>query len=207
MELFSSVVRPLESVSMAFELGGRKGGEGRGCSQPHLFSRRDDLPSGLLCFKTLVQTERKRVNGEGEAAVLTARQVPRLSVSRFRSKLHRAAIDADVFVVAVGCACQKTAEQSGVNDCFAVITVPLDRNQPPASLLLTLGENTQLKRSPFKAWSRSVYSHTCYAYCQGLFPCRFLPFRSIPLHFFQNLSLFFLCWLWLTHGFLCGPAE
>ena len=27
MELFSSVVRPLESVSMAFELGGRKGGE------------------------------------------------------------------------------------------------------------------------------------------------------------------------------------
>ena len=28
MELFSSVVRPLESVSMAFELGGRKGGEG-----------------------------------------------------------------------------------------------------------------------------------------------------------------------------------
>ena len=25
-------------------------------------------------------------------------------------------------------------------------------------------ENTELKDSPFKAWSRSVYSHTCYAY-------------------------------------------
>ena len=25
-------------------------------------------------------------------------------------------------------------------------------------------------------------------------------FRSIQLHFFQNLSRFFLCWLWLSHG-------
>ena len=31
-------------------------------------------------------------------------------------------------------------------------------------------ENTELKGSPFKAWSRSVYSHTCYAYCQGFLP-------------------------------------
>ena len=38
-------------------------------------------------------------------------------------------------------------------------------------------ENTELKRSPFKAWSRSVYIHTCYAYCQ----C-----RSIHLHFFPK---------------------
>ena len=27
--------------------------------------------------------------------------------------------------------------------------------------------NTELKDSPFKAWSRSVYSYPCYAYCQG----------------------------------------
>ena len=27
-------------------------------------------------------------------------------------------------------------------------------------------ENTELKGSPLKAWGRSVYSHTCYAYCQ-----------------------------------------
>ena len=28
-------------------------------------------------------------------------------------------------------------------------------------------ENTELKGSPFKAWSRSVFIHTCYTYCQG----------------------------------------
>ena len=31
-------------------------------------------------------------------------------------------------------------------------------------------ENTELKGSPFKAWSRSVYSRTCYAYCRGFLP-------------------------------------
>ena len=31
-------------------------------------------------------------------------------------------------------------------------------------------ENTELEGSPFKAWGRSVYSHTCYAYCQGFLP-------------------------------------
>ena len=66
------------------------------------------------------------------------------------------------------------------------------------------GENTELKRSPFKAGSRRKYSQTCYAYCRGFLPCLFLPFRSIHLHFFQNLSRFFLCWLWLTHGSCVG---
>ena len=69
------------------------------------------------------------------------------------------------------------------------------------------GEITELKRSPFKAWSRSVYSHTCYAYCQGVLLCLFLPFWSIHLHFFQNLSRFFPCWLWLTHGSCIGPQN
>ena len=55
------------------------------------------------------------------------------------------------------------------------------------------GENTELKRSPFKAWSRSVYRHICYAYCQGFLPCLFLPFRSIHLHFFQKLLPIFSC--------------
>ena len=50
---------------------------------------------------------------------------------------------------------------------------------------------TELKRSPFQAWSRSVSSHMFYTYCQGLLPCLFLPFQSIHLHFFQNLSQFF----------------
>ena len=70
-----------------------------------------------------------------------------------------------------------------------------------------LNENTELMRSPFKAWSRSVYSHTCYAYCQGFLSRLFLPFRSIHLHMFQNLSRFFLCWLWLTHGSCVVPQN
>ena len=53
------------------------------------------------------------------------------------------------------------------------------------------GENTELKHSAFKAWSRSVYSRTCYTYFQGFLLCVFLSFRSFHLHFFQNLSGFF----------------
>ena len=63
-------------------------------------------------------------------------------------------------------------------------------------------ENKELKRSHFKAWSRSLYNHTCHAYCQRFLPCLFLP--SIHLHFFQKLYRFFLCWLWLTHGSCVG---
>ena len=78
-----------------------------------------------------------------------------------------------------------------------------------AEIKVPSGENTELKRSPFQAWSRSVYSLTCYAYCQGFLPCLFLPLRSIPFTciFFQNLSRFFLCWLWLTHGSCVGPQN
>ena len=84
---------------------------------------------------------------------------------------------------------------------------PLQWGAADAEIKVPSGENTALKRSPFKAWSRSVYSHTCYAYCQGFLPCLFLPFQSIHLHFFQNLSRFFLCWLWLTHGSCEGPQN
>ena len=76
-----------------------------------------------------------------------------------------------------------------------------------AEIKVPSGENTELKRSPFKAWSRSVYNHTCYAYCQGFLPCLFLPFRSIHLHFFQNLSQFSLCWLFLTNSSCIGPQN
>ena len=76
-----------------------------------------------------------------------------------------------------------------------------------AEIKVPSSENTELKRSAFKAWSRSVYSHTCYAYCQGFLPCLFLPLRSIHLHFFQNLSRFLLCWLWLTLGSCVGPQN
>ena len=35
-----------------------------------------------------------------------------------------------------------------------------------AEIKVPSGENADLNRSPFKAWSRSAFSHTCYAYCQ-----------------------------------------
>ena len=32
-------------------------------------------------------------------------------------------------------------------------------------------ESTELRGSHVKAWSMSVYSHTCYTYCQGFLSC------------------------------------
>ena len=62
-----------------------------------------------------------------------------------------------------------------------------------AEIKVPSGENTELKHSPFQAWSRSVYSRTCYAYCQGVLPCLFLPFQSIHLHFFPKPLPIFSC--------------
>ena len=51
----------------------------------------------------------------------------------------------------------------------------------------------------FNSLSRSVYSHTCYAYFQGFLLCLFIPFRSIHLHFPKSSPDFFLlCWLLLS---------
>ena len=60
-----------------------------------------------------------------------------------------------------------------------------------AEIKVPSDENTELKGSPFQAWSRSVYSHACCAYCWGCLPCLFPPFRSIQLHVFQKRSRFF----------------
>ena len=81
------------------------------------------------------------------------------------------------------------------NTLFAFLAVPplSQWGAADAEIKVPSGENTELKRSPFQAWSRSVYSHTCYAYCQGFLPCLILHFRSIHLHFFQNLSRIFSC--------------
>ena len=54
---------------------------------------------------------------------------------------------------------------------------------------------------------QSVYCHACYAYCQGFLACLFLHFRSIHLHFFQNLSRFFPVLAMANTWFLCRPAE
>ena len=39
-----------------------------------------------------------------------------------------------------------------------------------AEMKVPSDENTELKGSPFKAWSKSLYCHACYACCQGFFP-------------------------------------
>ena len=76
-----------------------------------------------------------------------------------------------------------------------------------AEIKVPSGENSELKRSPFKAWSWSVYSHTCCAYCQEFLPCLFLPFRYIHLHFFQNLSRFFPALAVANTGSSVGPQN
>ena len=59
-----------------------------------------------------------------------------------------------------------------------------------AEIKVTSGENTVLKCSPFKALSRSVYSHTCYAYCQG-FLLYFYPSGPFTCIFSQTSPGFF----------------
>ena len=55
-----------------------------------------------------------------------------------------------------------------------------------AEIKVPSDENIELKGSPFRAWSRSVYSHSCYVYCQGFLSCLFLPIRTIHQHFFSK---------------------
>ena len=52
------------------------------------------------------------------------------------------------------------------------------------------GENTELKRSPFEAWSRSVYSHTCYA---DFFLANFFPSSPMACIFSKTSRLSFSC--------------
>ena len=98
------------------------------------------------------------------------------------------------------CWCESQKWHQGIN-------VPHGIASPDAEIKVPSGENTELKRSPFKAWSKSVYSLTCYAYCKRFLPCLFRPFRSIHLHFFQNFSQFLMCWLWLTRDSCVGPQN
>ena len=76
-----------------------------------------------------------------------------------------------------------------------------------AEIKVPSGENTELKRSPFKAWSRSVYSHTCYAYCQGFLPCLFYPSGPFTCIFSKTYPKFFPVLAVANTWFLCRPAE
>ena len=75
-----------------------------------------------------------------------------------------------------------------------------------AEIKVLSGENTELKRSPFKAWSGSVYCHACYAYCQGFLPC-FYPSGKFTCIFSQNLSRFFPALAVANTGSCVGPQN
>ena len=75
---------------------------------------------------------------------------------------------------------------------FLLFDLSLQWEAVDAEIKVSSDENTELKGSPFKAWSRSVYCHACYAYCHGFLPCS-LPFQSIHLHFSKTSTKFFLC--------------
>ena len=87
------------------------------------------------------------------------------------------------------------------------LTNTLQWGAADAEIKVPSGENTELKCSPFKAWSRSVYSHTCYAYCQEFLPHLFLPFRSIQLHFFKTSPIFFPVLAVAITGSCVGPQN
>ena len=54
----------------------------------------------------------------------------------------------------------------------STISLPPQLGAADAEIKVPSVENTELKGSPFKAWSRSVYSHAySYAYCEGFLPC------------------------------------
>ena len=52
---------------------------------------------------------------------------------------------------------------------LAAVVIPL-WGAADAEIKVSSVENTELKGFRFKAWSRLVDSHTCYAYCQGFLP-------------------------------------
>ena len=68
------------------------------------------------------------------------------------------------------------------------------------------GENSEPKRSPLKAWSKSVYSHTCYAYRQGFLLIHTISVHS-PAFFFQKPLLISPVLAVANTWFLCRPAE
>ena len=53
------------------------------------------------------------------------------------------------------------------------------------------GENTELKRSPFQAWSRSVYSHTCSLTARDFFLAYFHPYGPFTCIFPKPLPISF----------------
>ena len=45
------------------------------------------------------------------------------------------------------------------------------RGAADTEIKVPFDKNTDLRGSPFEAWSRSVYCPACFTYCQGFLPC------------------------------------
>ena len=120
-------------------------------------------------------------------------------------------------VLIVVCSCEKAC--TAVGDSFSYVVQnrfqiwKLACAEPPqwgaadAEIKVPSGENTDLKQSPFKAWSRSVYRHTCYAHCLEFLPCLFLPSSPFTCIFFQNLFQFFPTLAVASTGSCVGPQN
>ena len=80
--------------------------------------------------------------------------------------------------------------------------IPPQWGAADAEIKVPSGENTDLKRVPFKAWSRSVHSHTCYALLPGISSSLI---STLPV---QNLSRFFFPVLAVANTGSCvGPQN
>ena len=85
----------------------------------------------------------------------------------------------DLFAGAACAVCHQLALLSTACHAVGFVETP-QWGAADAEMKVPSGENTELKRSPFKAWSRSIYSHYCYAYCQGFLS--FLLISTLPVH-------------------------
>ena len=103
---------------------------------------------------------------------------------------------------------------SGLFICIFPKPLPFSPVQAPqwgaadAEIKVPSGENTELGRSPFKAWGGSVYSHTC------LLPgFSSLLISTLPVHssafFSKTTPDFFLRWPWLkpVPVWACGRKQ
>ena len=77
------------------------------------------------------------------------------------------------------------------------------------SLKSCLLRTQSLKGSPFQAWSTSVYSHTCYAYCQGFLPSysNFYPSGPFTCTFFSKTAPEFFPMLALANTGSCVNPQ
>ena len=104
------------------------------------------------------------------------------------------------------CTCARTLI-SGTHDWLLFTRTRPSLQHLAAEIKVPSVENSELKSSPFKAWSKSVYSHKCYDYYQGFLSDLFRHFRSIHLHFFQNLSRVFPVLAVANSGSCGGPKK